>query len=62
MDLNASHKLVVPLIFLNSKIRSSNACEEDANKESSKKHQAVTGNNIEGEMVISEDGSDKSNI
>ena len=37
MDLNASHKLVVPLIFLNSTIRSSNACEEDANKESSEK-------------------------
>ena len=27
-----------------------------------KKHQSVTGNNIEGKRVISEDGSAKSNI
>ena len=36
-------------------------CEVDENKTSSKKHQEVTGNNIEGKGGISEYGSDKLN-
>ena len=59
MALNASQKLVVSLLFINSTTWSANAFEEDANKASSEKHQALTGNNIEGKRGISEYGSDK---
>ena len=61
MALNAPHKLVVPLLFLSSAMCSANACEEDANKAISEKHQAVTGNSIEEGKGIGEYRSDKSN-
>ena len=41
---------------------SANGCEEDANKAIREIQQAVTCDNIEGGKVISEYGSDKSNV
>ena len=53
------HNLVIPVLFINSSLCSSNAYEEYANKESIEKHQAVIGDNIEGGKGIYEDGSGK---